>query len=88
MLRETTEMQIAPFEEKMWESSPTKTRTKISDSEINHKYELKENRILTEINREKLPSFVQALKNPGYMEMRPVYQRRPRWTTKMQSKLI
>ncbi|MEG3958459.1 DUF262 domain-containing protein [Microcoleus sp. herbarium2] len=81
-------MQIAPFEEKMWESSPTKTPPKISDSEINHKYELRENRILTEINREKLPSFVQALKNPGYMEMRPFYQRRARWTPKMQSKLI
>ena len=88
MLRETTEMQLAPFEEKMWESSPAKTRTKMSDSDINHKYEAKENRILTEINREKLPNFVQALKRPGYMNLRPFYQRRARWNTKMQSKLI
>jgi hypothetical protein len=88
VLRETTEMQLAPFEEKMWDSSPAKTRTKMSDSEINQKYELRENRILTEINREKLPSFVQALKKPGYMDVRPFYQRRPRWTPKMQSQLI
>jgi hypothetical protein len=39
-------MQLAPFEEKMWESLPAKTRTKMSDHDINHKYELRENRIL------------------------------------------
>jgi Protein of unknown function DUF262 len=81
-------MLLAPIEEKMWESSPAKTRTKMSDSEITQKYELRENRILTEINREKLPSFVEALKKPGYMNVRPFYQRRARWTPEMQSKLI
>jgi Protein of unknown function DUF262 len=81
-------MQLAPVEEKMWESAPAKTRTKMSDSEINEKYELKEKRILTEINREKLPSFVEALKKPGYMELRPFYQRRARWKPEKQSKLI
>ena len=81
-------MPLAPVEEKMWESSPAKTRTKMSDSDITQKYELRENRILTEINREKLPSFVEALKKPGYMNVRPFYQRRARWTSKMQSRLI
>jgi Protein of unknown function DUF262 len=81
-------MPLAPVEEKMWDSSPAKTRTKMSDSEITQKYELRENRILTEINREKLPSFVEALKKPGYMNVRPFYQRRARWTIEMQSKLI
>jgi len=81
-------MPLAPVEEKMWESSPAKTRTKMSDSDINQKYELRENRILTEINREKLPSFVEALKKPGYMNVRPFYQRRARWTSQMQSQLI
>lgn len=81
-------MPLAPVEEKMWESSPAKTRTKMSDSDITQKYELRENRILTEINREKLPSFVEALKKPGYMNVRPFYQRRARWTPKMQSQLI
>lgn len=82
-------MPLAPVEEKMWEKSPSKTRTKMSEVEINDKYESGEKRILTEINREKLPSFVEALlKNPKYMNLRPDYQRRWRWDTKMQSRLI
>lgn len=82
-------MSLAPVEEKMWEKSPSKTRTKMSEVEINDKYESREKRILTEINREKLPSFVEALsKNPKYINLRPFYQRRARWDTKMQSRLI
>ncbi len=81
-------MPLAPVEEMMWEKSPSKSRTKMSEVDINEKYDSKEKRILTEINREKLPSFVEALKNPGYMELRPFYQRRARWTPKMQSRLI
>jgi len=82
-------MPLAPIEVKMWEKSPSKTQTKISEDEINEKYESGEKRILTEINREKLPSFVQALsQNPKYMNLRPFYQRRARWDTKMQSRLI
>ncbi len=81
-------MPLAPIEEKMWEKSPSKSNTRKSDSDINDKYDSKEKRILTEINREKLPSFVEALKKPGYMEVRPFFQRRPRWTAKMQSRLI
>ncbi len=82
-------MSLAPVEEKMWEKSPSKNRTKMSEFDINNKYESGEKRILTEINREKLPSFVEALlKNPKYMNLRPDYQRRWRWDTKMQSRLI
>lgn len=81
-------MLLAPIEEKMWDKSPSTSRTQMSDSEIIQKYELRENRILTEINREKLPSFVEALKKPGYMNVRPFYQRRARWTPQTQSKLI
>ncbi len=81
-------MPLAPVEEMMWEKSPSKSRTKMSEVDINEKYDSKEKRILTEINREKLPSFVEALKNPGYMDLRPFYQRRARWTPKMQSRLI
>lgn len=79
---------LAPTEEKMWEESPSKNRIKMSDSDINAKYESGEQRILTEMNREKLPSFVEALKKPGYMDLRPFYQRRARWDEKMQSRLI
>jgi hypothetical protein len=81
-------MQLAPVEEKMWEKLPAKSRTKMSDLDINEKYESGEKRILTEINREKLPSFVKALEDPGYMDLRPFYQRRARWDAKMQSRLI
>ncbi|MEG3969595.1 DUF262 domain-containing protein [Microcoleus sp. T2B6] len=82
-------MSLAPVEEKMWEKSLSKTWTKTSDVEINEKYESGEKRILTEINREKLPSFVEALlRNPKYMNLRPLYQRRGRWDIKKQSRLI
>ncbi len=81
-------MPLAPTEEKMWEVSTSKNRTEMSDGEINAKYEKGEQRILTEINREKLPNFVEALKKPDYMDLRPFYQRRARWDSKMQSRLI
>ncbi|MHC5675990.1 DUF262 domain-containing protein [Nostoc sp.] len=81
-------MQLAPTEEQMWKASAFQSRTQMSDSEINDKYESGEQRILTEMNREKLPSFVEALKKPGYMDVRPFYQRRDRWDEKMQSRLI
>ncbi|MBE9036914.1 DUF262 domain-containing protein [aff. Roholtiella sp. LEGE 12411] len=81
-------MQLAPTEEKMWEESPSRHRIKMTDIEINEKYESGEQRILTEMNREKLPSFVEALKKPGYMDVKPFYQRRSRWDSKKQSRLI
>ncbi len=81
-------MPLAPTEEKMWEDSLSKIRTQMSEGEIDLKYESGEQRILTEMNREKLPSFVEALKKPGYMNVRPFYQRRHRWDLKRQSRLI
>jgi hypothetical protein len=82
-------MLLTPTEEKMWEKSISKNRiNKMTDDEINAKYERGEQRILTEMNREKLPSFVEALKKPCYMDVRPFYQRRSRWDAKMQSRLI
>ncbi|WP_414550522.1 DUF262 domain-containing protein [Anabaena sp. CCY 0017] len=81
-------MNFAPTEEKMWEKSPSRKQIRRSDTEINEKYESGEQRILTEMNREKLPSFVEALKKPSYMDVRPFYQRRTRWDETMQSRLI
>jgi hypothetical protein len=43
---------------------------------------------VTESNREQLPNFVEALKRTGWMELRPFYQRRPRWDRVRQSRLI
>ena len=60
----------------------------ISDAEINRRYERREQRIVVESNREKLPNFVEALKRPNYMNIRPFYQRRPRWDQIRQSRFI
>lgn len=79
---------LAPSEETMWKSESTRNAEKMSTREINEKYIRGENRIVTESNREKLPNFVEALRKPGYMDLRPFYQRRPRWDEERQSRLI
>ncbi|PSB01645.1 GmrSD restriction endonuclease domain-containing protein [Merismopedia glauca] len=81
-------MPLAPIEEKMWGKSPSKPRVQMSHHEINEKYESRDKRILTEINREKLPSFAESLKKQKYMDLQPFYQRRLRWDEKKQSRLI
>jgi hypothetical protein len=78
-------MLLAPNEEKMWNKSRSKPRVQMSNDEINEKYESRDKRILTEINREKLPSFVESLKKQKYMDLQPFYQRRLRWDEKKQS---
>jgi hypothetical protein len=82
------EMPLAPTEKNMWDKLKTTNPPIMSDADINAKYEKGEKRILTEMNREKLPSFAEALKKIGYMDIRPFYQRRERWTREMQSRLI
>ncbi len=50
-------MQLAPTEKKMWEKSQSKKHiSEVTDEQINAKYESGEQRILTEMNREKLPN--------------------------------
>lgn len=80
--------QYAPNEDQMWVKPPRASRPKLTDQEINDKYSLKTERIVTETNREKLPNFAEALKRPNYMDTRPFYQRRQRWDPARQSKLI
>jgi uncharacterized protein DUF262 len=80
--------QFAPNEFQMWVKTPRVRRPQLSDQEINEKYNLKTERIVTEMNREKLQNFYDALKRPGYMDTRPFYQRRQRWDAARQSKLI
>jgi hypothetical protein len=79
---------LTPTEEKMWEKTPSLNHITMSDQQINAKYEKGKQRILIEMNREKLPAFVESLKKPGYMDLRPFYQRRNRWDKKKQSQLI
>ncbi|MGF1489718.1 MAG: DUF262 domain-containing protein [Prochloraceae cyanobacterium] len=82
-------MLLAPTETKMWEKSSLKNQdSKMTDEEINAKYDKGSQRILTEINREKLPSFADSLQKPDYMDVSPFYQRRLRWDQKKQSQLI
>ncbi len=82
-------MILAPAERKMWESSSAKNgQHEMTDEEINNKYEKGQQRILTEMNREKLPSFAESLKKTNYMDVSPFYQRRLRWDKIKQSQLI
>jgi hypothetical protein len=60
----------------------------LDDRAINERYVRGEGRIVIETNREKLPGFVIQLQTPGYMDLRPFYQRRPRWDVRQQSLLI
>ncbi|RYY47495.1 MAG: DUF262 domain-containing protein [Chitinophagaceae bacterium] len=76
------------IEMEMWKVPPKEKSSSLSVTDINEKYEKGEQRIVTETNREKLPNFVEALKKPNYMELRPFYQRRARWDEERQSKLI
>lgn len=79
-------MPLAPVEKQMWDKSPSKVEADISNAE--ERYESRQHRILTEINRERLPSFAESLKKQKYMDLRPFYQRRSRWDATMQSRLI
>jgi hypothetical protein len=81
-------MEFTPFEAKMWAKESPTVLPRVSDDDINAKYLKREWRIVTETNREQLPNFVEALKRPGWMELRPFYQRRLRWDPERQSKLI
>jgi hypothetical protein len=78
----------SPSEEHMWKNEPPEKSAKPDDRTTNDRYIRGEGRIVIETNREKLPGFVILLKNPGYMDLRPFYQRRPRWDVYQQSLLI
>ena len=81
-------MTISQTKTNPWQKRSRKDVKKLSDNEINEKYEQGERRILLEMNREKLPSFAESLNKPNYMETRPFYQRRDRWDEQKQSRLI
>lgn len=75
-------------EKQMWAQNIRPEQIKLSDAEINEKYDRGEGRIVVENNREKLPGFVEQLQKTDYMDLRPFYQRRPRWDPGRQSRLI
>jgi hypothetical protein len=80
--------ELAPSERGMWVKPVRSPIARPSDDEINSKYSGRELRIVTESNREQLPNFVDALRRPDWMKLRPSYQRRPRWDRERQSRLI
>ncbi|QDC10604.1 DUF262 domain-containing protein [Oceanicola sp. D3] len=79
---------ITKEEHDLWKNPPKDLATNLSDPEINEKYSNGEGRIVVENNREKLPGFYQQLLDSEYMDLRPFYQRRPRWEPDRQSRLI
>lgn len=80
---------LSPAEKSLWKQrEETQPRNAPSDRDIEEKYASREWRIVTESNREHLPNFVSALDRKGWMDLRPFYQRRPRWDVVRQSRLI
>ena len=78
-------MPFAPSEQNLWAKPPKERAAQVTDAETNERYARGEGRIVIETNREKLPGFVASLKQVNYMDLRPFYQRRPRWTSERQS---
>ncbi|MQY45955.1 DUF262 domain-containing protein [Rhizobiales bacterium RZME27] len=81
-------MPFSPDEQTMWTDDAAERSERPDDRAINERYVRGEGRIVIESNREKLPGFVNQLKDPDYMDLRPFYQRRPRWDVRTQSLLI
>jgi probable addiction module antidote protein len=81
-------MLLAPSEQQLWVKLPKERPLHVTDAEINERYARGEGRIVIETNREKIPGFVGLLQQPNYMDLRPFYQRRPRWSVAKQSLLI
>jgi hypothetical protein len=81
-------IRLAPSETSIWIDDPGELQPKSDDRAINERYARGEGRIVIETNREKLPGFIELMEKPDYMDLRPFYQRRPRWDAKGQSRLI
>lgn len=81
-------MPYLPSELNMWLDDSGERPERPDDRAINERYIRGEGRIVIESNREKLPGFVNQLRDPNYMDLRPFYQRRPRWDIRTQSLLI
>lgn len=75
-------------EARMWGPTPLAQGAVMSERDINSKYDIGEQRIVTESNREKLPIFVESFRKSGNYTLRPHFQRRRRWDSERQSKLI
>lgn len=76
-------------EQKMWPLDPNHIDLhKISDWQLDEKFFSEERRILLELDREKLPRFVEGLKNKGSIELPQFSEIKPPWDSIKQSRLI
>ena len=81
-------MPLAPSEINMWEGDLTPPPPETTNAKIDAKYEVQGRKLVLESNREKLQNFYDALRRPGYMDLQPFFQRRPRWTDEQKSRFI
>lgn len=81
-------MPFATGETAIWDKPIPPETTAATDEQLNARYEAGGRKLILESNREKLQNFYQALLRPGYMNLRPFYQRRPRWDNEHQSQFI
>lgn len=85
---------LLPVEKKLWLSDQRSSQVSSVDGgselEIGEKYNSRQSRVLTEINRERLPIFAQSLQSERgkRIELQPTYQRRKRWDDQKKSRLI
>ena len=77
----------ANAEEGMWDATGD-DEILTDDADIAERYSRGEGRIIIETNREKLLGFIDQLNKTDYIDLRPFYQRRPRWPVSKQSLLI
>jgi len=78
-------MILFPNEQLVFNEKPPASNR--SDEEINEKYAKGERRIVTEQGRHPLPSIVNIVESENY-NLNPGFQRRPRWSSEKQSRLI
>lgn len=81
-------MPLAQDELKMWEGVQVVLPKVVSDDDLDNRYEQQSRKLVLESNREKLQNFYEALKRPGYMNLQPFFQRRPRWNDGQKSRFI
>ena len=81
-------MPLAPSEQNMWDGDVATPVTKLSSAQLDERYEKQSRKLVLEQNREKLQNFYEALRRPGYMNLQPFFQRRPRWNDIQKSRFI
>lgn len=80
-------MSLLPGEQLTFSKFDEKEIARVTDDEINEKYVKGDVRIVTEQARYQLPQVAEMAESEKY-ELNPIFQRRPRWSSDKQSRLI